>query len=72
MSRISTGYIPKLLCVGALCTAAACGDTLGEQAIIGAGAGAATAAVFGGSAVAGAAVGSAANVIYCKENPGKC
>ncbi|MGX9349655.1 hypothetical protein ACS3QZ_00480 [Shimia sp. W99] len=49
-----------------------CGDTFGEQALIGAGAGAATSAVVGGSVAAGALVGSAANVIYCKENPGKC
>ncbi|WP_127115065.1 hypothetical protein [Shimia sediminis] len=51
---------------------AACGDTWQEQAVIGAGAGAATAAVVGGSWLAGAAVGSAANVVYCKENPSKC
>ena len=72
MFRFSTGYIPKLICAGAIFAVAACGDNFGEQALIGAGAGAATAAVVGGSVAAGAVVGSAANVIYCKENPGKC
>ena len=72
MFRFSTGYIPKLLCVGALCTVAACGDTLGEQALIGAGAGVATSAVVGGNLAAGAIVGSAANVVYCKEFSNNC
>ncbi|MBO9477334.1 hypothetical protein J7382_07300 [Shimia sp. R11_0] len=56
----------------ALSTLAACGDTFGEQALIGAGAGTATAAVVGGNLAAGAVVGSAANVVYCKEFPEKC
>ena len=63
----------KLFCAAALAVSvAACGDTVGEQALIGAGAGAATAVVVGGSAAAGVLAGSAANVIYCHENPGKC
>lgn len=64
----------KTIAIGfALCTAlAACGDTTGEQLVYGAGAGAAGAAILDGNVVAGAAVGAAANVIYCKENPGRC
>ena len=50
----------------------ACGDTQGEQALFGAGAGAVGAAALDANPVAGAAVGAAANLVYCKENPGKC
>ncbi|MBZ8118976.1 hypothetical protein KUD11_09985 [Roseovarius sp. LXJ103] len=53
-------------------TLAACGDTLPEQAIIGAGAGAGTAAVLSGSVLAGAAVGAAGNVAYCQTFPDRC
>ncbi|TKZ21867.1 hypothetical protein FAP39_04510 [Shimia litoralis] len=59
----------------ALCataTLSACGDNFGEQALFGGAAGAVTAEVFGGNAGTGALVGSAANVLFCKENPGKC
>ncbi len=55
--------------VGAL---AACGQTFGEQALIGAGGGAATGVVTGGSAATGALVGAAANVAYCQRFPGRC
>lgn len=55
-------------CVGL----AACGDTLGEQAVGGAAIGAGTAVVTGNSALQGAAVGAAGNVAYCQLNPGKC
>ena len=51
---------------------AACGDTFAEQALIGGGAGAATAVVLSGNVVAGALIGGAANTVYCKSNPGKC
>lgn len=50
----------------------ACGDTLGEQAIIGAGAGAAGAAATGGDMVSGAAIGGAGNVAFCRLNPSRC
>ncbi len=50
----------------------ACGDTPGEQALFGAGAGAGAAAVFNGDLVTGAAVGAAGNVIYCKQHPNRC
>lgn len=49
-----------------------CGETTGEQALYGAGAGALGSVLLDGNLVTGAAVGVAANVIYCKENPGKC
>ncbi len=50
----------------------ACGNTFGEQALIGAGAGTAASAVVGGNLAAGAIIGSAANVVYCKEFSSKC
>lgn len=53
-------------------TLAACGDTVAEQGITGAGLGAAGAILLDGSLVTGAAVGAAANVIYCQQNPRKC
>lgn len=51
---------------------AACGDTLGEQAAIGAGAGALGAAVVNGNLVTGALIAGGANVAYCQINPEKC
>ncbi|WP_264210237.1 hypothetical protein [Leisingera thetidis] len=51
---------------------AACGDTTGERLIYGAGAGAAGSALLNGNLVTGAAVGAAANLIYCQENPRRC
>ncbi|MBY6059256.1 hypothetical protein [Leisingera daeponensis] len=64
----------KPIAIGfAICTGlAACGDTTGEQLLYGAGAGAAGSALLDGNLVTGAAVGAAANVIYCKEKPGRC
>ncbi len=58
--------------LAALLMLAACGDTVGEQALIGAGAGAATAAVLDGDIVAGAAVGAAGNTLYCQQYPSRC
>ena len=51
---------------------AACGDTLPEQAIFGAGAGAGTAAILDGNVLAGAAVGAAGSVAYCQTFPDRC
>ncbi|WP_375691052.1 hypothetical protein [Pseudooceanicola sp. LIPI14-2-Ac024] len=51
---------------------AACGQSFGEQAVIGAGGGAATSAVLGGSVGTGALVGAAANVAYCQNYPSRC
>jgi len=58
--------------VAALVTLSACGDTLLEQGLMGAGAGAATAAVLGGDVTTGAALGGAGNVLYCQQNPSLC
>jgi len=51
---------------------AACGDTVGEQALFGAGAGALGASALGGDATLGAIGGAAANTLYCQQNPGNC
>ncbi len=51
---------------------AACGDTLGEQALIGAGAGAGTAVVLDGDVATGAVVGAAGNVAFCQLYPEQC
>ncbi|WP_163846889.1 hypothetical protein [Pseudooceanicola aestuarii] len=51
---------------------AACGDTLGEQALYGGAAGVGGAAVTGGNVGTGALIGAGANVAYCQTNPGKC
>ncbi|MBS0125197.1 hypothetical protein [Thetidibacter halocola] len=51
---------------------AACGDTLGEQAAIGAGAGTVTAAAIEGDIFTGAVVGAAANIAYCSRYPSRC
>jgi uncharacterized ferredoxin-like protein len=53
-------------------TLAGCGDTLGEQALYGAGAGAATAAVVDGDIATGAVVGAAGNALYCQNYPSRC
>ena len=63
----------KLSLVGAIAVGlSGCGDTVGEQALIGAGAGVGVAAVTGTSLAAGAAVGVAANVVYCQQYPSRC
>jgi len=51
---------------------AACGQTIGEQALFGGGAGAIAGAATGGDPITGAAVGAAGNVAYCQLNPGQC
>ena len=61
-----------LLSVVALASLSACGDTLAEQAVIGAGAGAGTALILDGSVAGGALVGAAGNVAYCQAYPGRC
>ncbi len=50
----------------------ACGRTLGEQALIGAGAGAIGAAAVGGDMATGAVVGGAGNVAFCQMYPHQC
>lgn len=57
----------------ALCAAlAACGDDLGEQALLGGVAGLGTAAVLDGDLVTGAATGVAANVLLCQTRTARC
>ncbi|MEN8659786.1 hypothetical protein [Marivita sp.] len=51
---------------------AACGDTLGEQALLGGAAGGGAAVAAGGDPLTGAAVGAAANVAYCQTYPERC
>jgi len=51
---------------------AACGDTLGDQAIGGAAIGAGVSAITDGNIATGAAVGAAGNVAYCQTYPHKC
>lgn len=60
------------LALAALAALGACGDTLGEQALLGAGAGAGTAILLEGDATTGAVVGAAANVAYCRQYPSRC
>ncbi|MCR8546666.1 hypothetical protein M4578_02405 [Salipiger sp. P9] len=65
--------IVKFLTLGAaLAGLSACGDTLGEQALIGAGAGAATAVAVDGDLATGAVVGAAGNIAYCQRYPSRC
>ncbi|WP_439522887.1 hypothetical protein [Marivita sp.] len=56
----------------ALLGLAACGETLGEQALLGGATGAGTAVATGGDPLTGAAVGGAANVAYCQTYPERC
>ena len=51
---------------------AACGDTLGEQALGGAAVGAGAAALTSGSRAQGAAIGAAGNIAFCQLYPGRC
>lgn len=57
----------KLILAMATCAGlSACGDTTGEQALLGGGAGAVGAAVLNSDPLFGAVVGAAGNVLYCK------
>ena len=58
--------------VAGLLGLAACGDTVAEQGLFGAGIGATTAVVLDGNPFTGAVIGSAGNLLYCQTNPGKC
>ncbi len=50
----------------------ACGDTIGQQAVIGGGAGAIAGAAVGGDPVTGAVIGGAGNVAFCQMYPHQC
>ena len=65
-------WTKPLLALGLCAGLVACGDTLGEQAAIGAGAGVGTAALLNGSLLTGAAIGAAANLVYCQEISDSC
>ncbi|SMO65965.1 hypothetical protein [Ruegeria faecimaris] len=60
--RISKVILAMATCAGL----AACGDSTGEQALLGGGAGAVGAAVVSADPLLGAVVGAAGNVLYCK------
>ncbi|WP_372614813.1 hypothetical protein [Aquicoccus sp.] len=62
----------RALALASLGLVAACGDTAVEQALMGGGAGAASAIVVNGSVGTGAVVGAAANVAYCQTYPARC
>ena len=64
--------ITAFVALAAVLGLSACGDTLGEQALIGGGAGAGAAIVLDADPLAGAAIGAGANVLYCDQNPGRC
>lgn len=64
--------ILSILAVASTLGLAACGDTTGEQAVIGGGVGAGTALLLDTNPLAGAAIGAGANVLYCDQNPGEC
>ena len=66
------GTIRIITLVTTLTGLSACGDTLAEQAVLGAGAGGATAAVIEGDVISGAAVGAAANIAFCSRYPSRC
>lgn len=66
--RIRTVVLATVAALGL----AACGDTVGEQAVLGGAVGGVGTAALGGNAVAGAAVGAGANVLYCDRYPSRC
>lgn len=51
---------------------AGCGNTLGEQALFGAGAGAVGSAVVGGDPILGAAIGAGGNILVCQAHMRNC
>lgn len=61
-----------IIALGLVAGLAACGDTVGERAILGGAAGAGAAAAFSGNIATGAALGAAGNVVYCEMYPHKC
>ncbi|MRU14273.1 hypothetical protein FDP25_02405 [Roseovarius sp. A21] len=65
-------HVLKGMALSSILGLAACGDSVPEQALFGAGAGVGTAAVLDGSLAAGAVVGAAGNVAYCQAYPDRC
>jgi osmotically inducible lipoprotein OsmB len=71
--RIGRMRPTRLISVLALCAGlAACGETVGEQALYGAGAGMLGSLVVDGDPILGAIAGAAGNVLYCEAGPGNC
>lgn len=66
------GFTRVLALLGFGIGLSACGESLPEQAAIGAAAGAAGAVVVSGSVVTGAVVGAAGNALYCQTYPSRC
>ncbi|WP_072777191.1 hypothetical protein [Marivita hallyeonensis] len=64
--------VSRAVAVCALLALAACGETVGQQAIGGGVVGAGVAAVADGNMAQGAAIGAAANVAYCQTYPERC
>ena len=58
--------------LGLTLSVAACGDTLGEQALIGGAVGGGAAAAADGNVATGAVVGAAGNVAFCQTYPNRC
>lgn len=69
---ITTRFAAKTIAAASLFGLVACGDTAIEQALLGGGAGAATAIITDGNAATGAVLGAAANVAYCQKYPTRC
>lgn len=61
-----------ILALGACAGLAACGDTIGEQALAGGAIGAGAAVLTSGSLVQGAAIGAGANLVACQAELVKC
>lgn len=51
---------------------AACGNTVGEQALFGGAAGVGVAALTGGDPVVGGLIGAGGNVAFCQAYPHRC
>lgn len=61
-----------VLAIAVLGGLAACGDTVGEQAAVGALAGAGTALITDGDILTSAVLAAGGNVAYCQSYPGRC
>ncbi|MEH6520949.1 hypothetical protein [Sulfitobacter sp.] len=65
--------IPKIIfALSVAAGLAACGDTMGDQAIGGAAIGAGAAVLTSGSVLQGAAIGAGANVLACQTKVVRC
>lgn len=60
--------IPVVLCA----SLAACGETIGEQALAGGAIGAGAAVLGDGTVSKGIALGAVGNIAFCQLNPSQC